>query len=101
MFRQTDKAVVVAVATATTTVALSMVLNAWAFSAVHGHWLGYTLGVLVPLWILALTFMGHRAWTLHRKLAVASYSLAGFALLVSLPHLAHGYEWLGLQWWEA
>jgi hypothetical protein len=45
--------------------------------------------------------MGHRAWTLERPLAIASYGLAGFALLVSMPHLAHRYARLGLAWWEA
>jgi hypothetical protein len=100
--KRADTAVVVAVATASTTVLLSMVLNAWAFTADLGSWLGYAVGVLVPLWILALTYMGHRAWGVERKLAYASYSLAGFALVVSLPHLAHGFTaWLGTHWWEA
>lgn len=99
--KRINPAVAVAVAVAASTVALSMVLNAWAFTKETGHPLGYALGVLVPCWILALTYMGHRAWAFDRRLAAAAFGLAGFALLVSLPHLAHGYEWLGLAQYEA
>ncbi len=96
-----DKAIWVAIATATTTVLLSMVLNSWAFTQLLDTWFGHVLGVLLPLWILALTFMGHRLWTTgDRRLASAAFGLAGFALLVSMPHLANGYARLGLSWWE-
>ena len=49
-------AVGVAVAASLSTVALSMVLNVWAFTAVNGGWFGTALGVLLPLWVLALTY---------------------------------------------
>ncbi len=93
-------AVAVALTTATSTVALSMVLNSWAFTALLDSWFGHVLGVLLPLWVLALTFMGHRFWKTQQAFAVGCYSLAGFALLVSMPHLAAGYGKLGLHWWE-
>jgi len=36
----------------------------------------------------------------ERRLSVASYALAGFALLVPIPHLVAGYGRPGLVWWE-
>jgi hypothetical protein len=98
--KQNDKAVLVALATASTTVVLSMVLNSWAFTQAVNTWFGHTLGVLLPLWVLANVYMGHRMWPLDRRIGGASYALAGFALLVSMPHLAAGYATLGLAWWE-
>jgi len=100
MKRQDRWAIVVALGTAATTVGLSMVLNSWAFTATLNTWFGHTLGVLVPVWVLALTFMGHRLWHIQPRLAIAAFTLAGFALLVSMPHLAAGYGKLGLLWWE-
>src|SRR5436190_1165116 len=44
--------------------------------------------------------MGHHLWPIERKLGIAAYALAGFALVVSMPHLADGYGLLGLHWWE-
>ncbi len=90
----------VAAAVASSTVVLSMVLNSWAFTASLNTWFGHALGVLVPLWVLGLTFLGHALWTSKRELSIGCYSLAGFALLVSLPHLASGYGRLGLQPYE-
>jgi len=102
MCKNDKVAVVVAVLTALTTVGLSMVLNSWAFTATLNGWFGHTVGVLLPLWVLALTFQGHRFWSdaATRKLAIGCYALAGFALVVSLPHLANGYKLLGLDAWE-
>ena len=84
----------VAVVTGLTTVVLSMVLNSWAFTSTLDSWFGHTVGILLPMWVLALTFMGHRLWQepSSRSLAGGCYGLAGFALIVSMPHLAHGYE---------
>jgi hypothetical protein len=92
----------VAVATALTTVVLSMVLNSWAFTKVVDGWFGHTVGVLLPLWVLAMTYQGHRFWHLAnaRPLAIGCFALGGFALVVSLPHLANGYKLLGLDTWE-
>ena len=100
MKRQETWAIVVALGTAATTVGLSMVLNSWAFTTVLNSWFGHVLGVLLPMWVLALTYMGHSLWPVERRLSIASYALAGFALVVSMPHLAAGYERLGLHWWE-
>ena len=102
MNKQDRLTVVVAVGTAVTTVVLSMVLNSWAFTKVLNGWFGHAVGILVPLWVLACTYMGHRLWKEPgaRNIGVGLYALAGFALLVSLPHLAAGYELLGLHTWE-
>lgn len=95
-------AVGVAVGTAMTTVVLSMVLNSWAFTATLDGWFGHAVGILLPCWVLALTYMGHRAMHLERckPLSIGCYTLAGFALVVSMPHLAAGYGQLGLSGWE-
>jgi hypothetical protein len=102
MSKNDKVSVVVAVLTALTTVGLSMVLNSWAFTKTMDGWFGHTVGVLLPLWVLALTFQGHRFWheSKARPLAVGCFTLAGFALVVSLPHLANGYKLLGLDTWE-
>ena len=93
-------AVGVAVGTAVTTVILSMILNSWAFTQTLDGFFGLSVGILLPLWVLALTYMGHYLWPIDRKLGGAAYALAGFALVVSMPHLADGYGMLGLHWWE-
>lgn len=95
--------VLVAVMTGVTTVALSMVLNVWAFTVTLGGWFGTTVGVLLPLWVLALTLAGQHATsrTGKEKIGYAAYGLAGFLLLVSMPHLATGYGKLGLAWCES
>src|SRR5205085_12245490 len=98
--KQERLAVGVAVGTAMTTVVLSMVLNSWAFTATLDGWFGHAVGILLPCWVLALTYMGHHLWPIERKLGIAAYALAGFALVVSMPHLAEGYGLLGLHWWE-
>jgi hypothetical protein len=102
MTKNDKVSVVVALVTAATTVGLSMVLNSWAFTATLDSWFGHTVGVLLPLWVLALTYQGHRFWhePTTRKLAYGCFTLAGFALVVSLPHLANGYRLLGLDAWE-
>lgn len=97
---QHDKAAtIVALSAAATTVLFSMILNVAAFTAKGNVIFGVCLGVALPLWVLAATFMGQR---MHNdiKLSIGAYSLAAFMLMVSLPHLAHGYTALGLQWWE-
>ena len=102
MTKNDKVSVVVMALTALTTVGLSMVLNSWAFTAALDGWFGHTVGILLPLWILAMTYQGHRFW--HeagvRHLAIGCFALAGFALVVSLPHLANGYKLLGLDTWE-
>lgn len=103
MLSKQDKGVVtVALGTAASTVIISMVLNTWAFTATLDGWFGHAVGILLPLWVLSLTYMGHRLWHVQtgRPLAAGCYALAGFALVVSLPHLANGYAQLGLTWWE-
>jgi predicted membrane channel-forming protein YqfA (hemolysin III family) len=93
-------AVGVAVAASVSTVALSMVLNTWAFTAVHGGWFGTALGVLLPLWVLALTYQAFHMRRRQPWVSAGCYVLAGFALVVSLPHLANGYASLGLHEYE-
>lgn len=100
LFQGDRLAVGVAVVSAVSTVALSMVLNAWAFTAAGWSWFGLALGVLLPLWVLALTFQGHHMGGRSPWVSVGCYLLAGFALVVSLPHLAHGYASLGLHPYE-
>lgn len=92
--------VAVAVSIAMTTVVLSMVLNSWAFTAKTPGYFGIVVGVLLPVWTLALVYMGHSLYPSQRTLGIAAYSLAGFALLVSLPHLASGYATITPNWWE-
>jgi hypothetical protein len=92
-------ATVVALVAASTTVIFSMILNVAAFTSEGDGWFGISLGIALPLWVLAATFVGHHLH-IDRRLACGAYALAGFMLLVSLPHLAHGYEALGLAWWE-
>jgi hypothetical protein len=94
-------AVVVAVAASVSTVVVSMVLNVAAFTATQGGWFGTALGVLLPLWVLALTFQGFHTRKRQVWVSVGCYVLAGFALVVSLPHLAHGFGALGLHEYEA
>src|SRR5271170_6914244 len=48
----------------------------------------------------SIPIQGHFLWPVDRKLGGAAYALAGFALVVSMPHLADGYGMLGLHWWE-
>ena len=93
----------VAVGTSATTVALSMVLNVWAFTAHLPGWFGTTVGVLLPLWVLALTLAGQHGTSKAewKWIGYAAYGLAAFLLLVSMPHLAGGYGKLGLAWWES
>jgi hypothetical protein len=98
--KQEKLPVTVAVGTAVTTVVLSMVVNSWAFTATLDMWFGHAVGILLPCWVLSLTYMGHYLWPIERKLGIAAYALAGFALVVSMPHLAEGYGLLGLHWWE-
>jgi hypothetical protein len=98
--KKSKLAVAVAVGTAITTVILSMILNSWAFTQTLEGFFGLSVGTLLPLWVLALTYMGHYLWPIDRKLGGAAYALAGFALVVSMPHLAEGYGRLGLHWWE-
>lgn len=101
MQRKDRFAVVLAVAVAISTVALSMVLNSWAFTKVLNGWFGYTAGVLLPLWVLALTYIGHWFWQRGFKpYAGAAFTLAGFLLVVSMPHLSSGYGLLGLHPYE-
>jgi hypothetical protein len=58
------------------------------------------VGILLPVWVLSLTYMRHHLWPFKRKLGIAAYAFAGFALVMSMPHLAEGYGLLGLHWWE-
>jgi len=103
MHKKDKVMVLVAVLTGATTVALSMVLNVWAFTAQLGGWFGTTVGVLLPAWVLALTLAGQHGTGKPgtAKIGWAAFGLAGFLLLVSMPHLAGGYGKLGLAWWES
>lgn len=92
----------ISIATGASTVALSMTLNVWGFCANHPGLFGTVVGVLLPLWVLALTFIGHKAMHTDKRLGVAAYGLAGFLLVVSIPHLAHGFDLItGGCWWES
>lgn len=95
---------VTAVVTAVSTVVLSMTLNVWAFTEQYGSVFGTAIGVMLPLWILAATLAGK--WGCSKKetwwLGVAGYVLAAFMLVVSLPHLAHGFDNITKgHWWES
>ena len=99
--RKADKlATAVALLAAGTTVVFSMILNVSAFTATTGGAFGLALGIALPLWVLAATYIGNHMHDTSKGIAVFAYTLAGFMLLVSLPHLAHGYSALGLTWWE-
>lgn len=93
-------ATVVAIGAAITTVLFSMILNVAAFTASGTYLFGFCLGVALPLWVLAATFIGQRMHKDNIRLSMGAYGLAVFMLMVSLPHLANGFGELGLQWWE-
>lgn len=98
------RTVKIAVVTAVTTVLLSMVFNASALTAgkaTGSLWwfVGLCVGILIPLWILALTYAGQHVSEKNKRLAWACYALTIVALIVSLPHLCHGYAALGLSFW--
>lgn len=95
--RQDRLTIIVAASAAASTVITSMVLNVWAFTRACGSSLGVAAGVMVPLWVLSLTYCGQRA---HRSpyLAGSCYALAGFLLVVSLHHLADGYSTIVPVW---
>lgn len=80
---------IVAVATGRTAVALSMALNCSAFTEQFPGIFGWTVGLLLPLWVLALTLAGK--WGSEKPerqvIGIGAYVLAGFLLLVSLPHM--------------
>lgn len=90
----------IAITAAATTVVFSMILNVNAFTAVTGGVFGVALGIALPLWVLAATYIGNHMHDRSKGIAVFAYTLAGFMLLVSMPHLASGYTALGLTWWE-
>jgi hypothetical protein len=93
-----------AIITAISTVVLSMTLNVWAFQESLPGPFGLCIGILVPLWILALTLAGKWGSETPGKkyLGMASYGLAIFLLIVSLPHLAHGFDRITQgRWWES
>jgi hypothetical protein len=93
-------ATTVAIGAAATTVLFSMCLNVWAFTQTINGWFGVALGISLPLWVLAATFIGQHMEKRSPIVCYFSYTLAGFMLLVSMPHLAHGFESLGVAWWE-
>jgi hypothetical protein len=90
----------IAITAAATTVVFSMILNVGAFTATTGGVFGVALGIALPLWVLAATYIGNHMHDRSKGIAVFAYTLAGFMLLVSMPHLASGYTALGLTWWE-
>lgn len=99
-------ATMIAFAGATMTVLFSMVLNVWGFThgeKVTGWWtiLGGSLGIALPLWVLATTYIGQHMHSRDTRLSIGAYILAGFTLLVSMPHLANGYMALGMVQYEA
>lgn len=94
----------VAVATGTSTVLISMALNVWAFSEQLPGMFAVLMGVCLPVWVLALTFAGEWACAkpATKLMGMGAYILAGFLLLVSLPHLAYGFDKItGGRWWES
>ena len=90
----------VAVVTALSTTLLSMWLNVVALTTQPG-WVvvGTIVGVLIPLWVLSTTYLGGQANIWWKR--AGCFGLAGFALIVSLPHLAAGFNAMGLQSYEA
>lgn len=86
--------VVVSVATGASTVVLSMALNVLAFSSRSPGLFATLVGLLLPLWVLALTLAGKWGFDRpeRRAIGVAAYALAAFLLVVSLPHLAEGFD---------
>jgi hypothetical protein len=77
-----------------------MVLNVWAFTRTTPGAFGHLVGLALPLWVLALTFLGEHQLGKCRPCALAAFVLAGFLLAVSLPHIASGYATLGLHAYE-
>ena len=95
-----NQSVPIAVGVACMTVLLSAWFNIEAFNAGGFNIKGTVVGLYLPIIILALTYVGHATkdslWIMG-----GSYGLAIFALIVSMPHLAHGYEAMGLRPHEA
>jgi hypothetical protein len=91
--------IAVACVAAASTVLVSMCLNVWAFTHEIGSGLGVAVGLMLPLWVLAATYLGQRMHVRGYKVAmVGAYGLADFMLTVSLPHLAHGYVTVVPAW---
>ena len=86
--RRADKlATGIAQAAAAPTVVFSMILNIRAFTQTTDTLFGTALGIMVPLWILAATFIGQHLRS-TKPVSRFAYALAVFMLIVSLPHLA-------------
>lgn len=86
--------VLASVATGASTVVLSMYLNVLAFSSRSPGAFATLVGLLLPLWVLALTLAGKWGFDRaeRRTIGLAAYALAAFLLVVSLPHLAEGFD---------
>ena len=97
--------ITVAVVAAMTTVVLSAWFNVEGMCPSGTTAKGVVVGVLLPFWVLVGTYVGHSMdWVRVGRvpwLAWMGYAVAGAALIVSLPHIAHGFESLGLSPWEA
>jgi|AP95_1055475.scaffolds.fasta_scaffold140114_1 hypothetical protein len=101
--RTTDHRMTIGVAcvAATSTVLLSMHMNVMAFTKTSGSLWAIGVGIALPLWILALTYIGVHMQGRNKYAMYGAYALAAFALAVSLPHLVGGFSGWGLAPYEA
>src|ERR1700741_3750473 len=68
--------IAVACVSASSTVLVSMALNCWAFTHEIGSSLGVAVGLMLPLWVLAATYLGQRMHVKgHWQAAVGAYGL--------------------------
>lgn len=99
--RMDKVAVAIAGLAAASTVLLSMAMNVQAFTKTVDSVWAAGVGVALPLWVLAMTFIAAHMQGRNWWAMVGAYGLAGFALIVSMPHLVTGFEGWGLAAYEA
>ena len=94
-------AIAVAGLAALSTVVLSMAMNVEAFTKTTDNVWARGVGIALPLWVLAMTFIAAHMHGRNWWAMVGAYGLAGFALIVSMPHLVAGFQAWGLHGYEA
>ena len=93
--------VIVALIAALSTVLLSMHMNVMAFTNVTESLWAVAVGIALPLWVLALTYVAAHMQGRNWYAMTGAYALAAFALIVSMPHLVAGFTAWGLAPYEA